>query len=563
MFPGDIARLGSHSFLILGEDGPEHLILDHRSGTPPHTYQLLLRVHVSGQAMATYRRLLKESKKSLPAVTTIYFDKAGKQVDRTFFCLHDLPKIFGAEAKNGDPFERIFPIRATWQKDADFEGAFPIKETITPDDPLVIERKDVELLVYRYLPSYLEQSGFRAYLKAHPDFISHLSDSPQAHDETVASAAKHRSYITSGAIESNGETCPANYYLKTVRPPKTRHAFLILATEGDHTLLATHLYDQAPQNYQTAVRFDVSDSEMKLIKSTKTKTPLLFWPTNYFCMADIRSEVTNGLRLSGDLYADSNLTEFSIGRKIGTLIPTKTTVLVNRPLQSLMNPQAVARDVFGFVDVTTINPKIHVEGRYASDWNFMGRPISGYRASRCFLTAKAATALNEVEKDVEKLGYNLLAFDCYRPQRAVNDFVTWVKDGTDSPTKAFFYPGENRPSLIKRGYIDNHSGHSRGSTIDLTLVQPNSIPKTFKESYPDCRTPSNVKGQLDMGTSFDCFSEIAFTDNSSISLEAKKNRALLRQAMEKRGFKNYPKEWWHFSLSDESYETNYFDFEVQ
>jgi D-alanyl-D-alanine dipeptidase len=563
MFPGDIARLGSHSFLVLGEDGPEHLILDHRSGTPPHTYQFLLRVRVDASEMATYRRLLKESKKSLPAVTTIYFDKSGKQVDRTFFCLHDLPKIFGSEAKAGDAFEKLFPIRATWQKDADFEGAFPIKETITPDDPLVIERKDVELLVYRYLPSYLEQKGFRSYLKAHPEFISHLSDAPQKHDEPIATASHHRSYVTGGAFDSNGETCPSNYYLKTVRPPKTRHAFVILATQGDHTLLATHLYDQAPQNYQTTIQFEVSDSEMKTIKPALAKGLLLFWPSNYFCMADIRSEIKNGLKLSGDLYANSNLTEFDPGQKIGSMEPTRMTVLVNRPLQSLMNPQAVARDVFGFVDVRTVNPKIRVEGRYASAWNFLGRPVKGYRVSRCYLSAKAATALSAVEKDVEKKGYNLLAFDCYRPQRAVDEFVSWVKSGSDSSTKSFFYPGEDRTALIKRGYIDGHSGHSRGSTIDLTLVRADSALKSFHETYLDCRKPSKVEGQVDMGTAFDCFSEVAYTADKSVSSEAKANRVILREAMEKHGFKNYPKEWWHFVLNDEPYKAQYFDFEVQ
>jgi D-alanyl-D-alanine dipeptidase len=563
MFPGDIARLGSHSFLILGEDGPDHLILDHRSGTPPHTYQFILRVRVDSKAMATYRRLLAESKKSPPAVTTIYFDKTGKQVDRTFFCLQDLPKIFGSEAKVGDSFEKLFPIRATWQKDADFEGAFPIKETITSDDPLVIQRKDVELLVYRYLPSYLEQTSFRAYLKSHPDFISHLSDAPLSHDEPVATAVRHRSYVSAGAFESNGETCPANYYLKSARPPKTRHAFLLLSSDGKHSLLATHLYDQAPQNFQTTVQFEVSEEEMKMIGAAKSKGPLLFWPKNYFCMADIRSEIMSGLHLSGDLYADSDLREFEPGRKIGVLSPSKTTVFVNRPLQSLMNPQAVARDVFGFVDVTTVNPKIRVEGRYASNWNFLGGAVPGYREPRCFLTSKAAAALSAVEKDIERQGYNLLAFDCYRPQRAVNEFVAWVKSGKDSSTKAFFYPAEDRAALINRGYIDDHSGHSRGSTIDLTLVRADSTLKSFHESYSDCRKPSRVEGQIDMGTSFDCFSEIAFTANASISAEAKANRALLREAMEKHGFKNYPKEWWHFSLNDEPYKAQYFDFEVQ
>ena len=462
MFPGDVARLGSHSFLILGEDGPEHLIFDHRSGTPPHTYQFLLRVHVNAKAMATYRRLLKESKKSLPAITTIYFDQTGSQKDRTFFCLHDLNKIFGSEAKPGDAFDKLFPIRATWQKDADFEGAFDIKASVTKDDPLEIARGDVELIVDRYLPSYLEQKGFRTYLKAHPEFVSRLSDSPQRHDEAASTAPQHRSYIKGGGFESNGETCPANYNLKSVHPPKTQHAFLILATEGDHSILATHLYDQAPQNFQTALRFEVSPSEMKMIQTARatSKSPLLFWPSNYFCMSDIRAEVDRGLKLSGDLYQNSDLNEFERGQKVGLLNPFKITVLVNRPLQSLMNPQAVARDVFGFVDVAAMNPKIRVEARYATEWNFLGRKVNGYQAPRCYLSNKAAAALNDVEKDVEKLGYNLLAFDCYRPQRAVNDFVSWVKSGEDSPTKSFFYPSEDRAALIERGYINDHSGHS-------------------------------------------------------------------------------------------------------
>ena len=164
---------------------------------------------------------------------------------------------------------------------------------------------------------------------------------------------------------------------------------------------------------------------------------------------------------------------------------------------------------------------------------------------------------------MEKLDYSLLAFDCYRTQRAVNDFVSWVKSGEDSATKPFFYPSEDRAALIERGYINDHSGHSRGSTVDLTLIRADLAMRTFHETCSDCRKPGNVEGQLDMGTTFDCFSVIASTATLSISNAAKSNRAILQKAIERRGFKNYPKEWWHFSLNDEPFKTTFFDFEVQ
>jgi len=562
MFPGDVARLGSHSFLILGEDGPEHLLLDHRSGTPPHTYQFILRVKVTPAAMATYHKLLAQSKIARPAVTTIYFDKTGKQVDRTFFCLQDLPKIFGPGQTKGDAFEKLFPIRATWQVNADFEGAFPIEKTIVPsEDPLVINRADVELVVYRYLPSYLEQTGFRKMLKEKgAAFTSLLSDAPIRHDEPESTARTHKSYAET--VVSNGEFCSADYYLKKVRPRKTRHAFLLLAEIGKNRVLASHLYDQAPQNFQTLMEFELPDAEMKLFRESRAKGPPLFIPDQFYCMADAK-KLARSLRLTGPLYKNPDLVEFNPGEKIGDLHPRNISIPVNRTLQSLMNPQAVARDVFGFVDVRTLNPNIHVDSRYASDWNFIGRPIDGYRAGRCYLTEKAAKALSEVAKDVSKEGYELLAFDCYRPQRAVNEFVKWVSAPGDEKMKAVFYPGEEKHELINRGYIDAKSGHSRGSTIDLTLVRKSWKPG--REKVSDCRKSTAVKlvFQLDMGTTFDCFSERAYTADQQQSVEALKNRALLKQVMERHGFRNYPKEWWHFTLNDEPYKADFFDFEVQ
>lgn len=575
MFPGDIARLGSHSFLILGKDGSDHLLLDHRSGTPPHTYQFILRVRVDANEMATYHKLLKETKISLPAVTTIYFDKTGKQLDRTFFCISDLKKIFGSEQKENDPFSKLFPIRASWQNNADFEGSFPIKETVVPEDPLIIERKDVEIVLYRYLPSYLEQSSFRKMLKKKGvTFSSILSHAPVSNDDKIDLAKNRKSYIKSGAFDSNGETCQSNYYLKTVRPPKTKHGFLILAENGKNSVLVSHLYDQSPQNFQTTLTFELSDEQMQLFRKARkeSKTPLLFMPSEYFCMSEIKDLIKRkALNLIGTLYQNTEFEEFNLGQSVGELSfeSSKIKVLVSRTLQSLMNPQAVARDVFDIVDVKSINPDIFIESAYASDWNFIGKTIDGYRSNKCYLSKKAAQALSAVQKDVSQLGYSLLIFDCYRPQRAVNHFVNWTKENSETKMQTIFYPDESKNQLIKRGYISSKSGHSRASTVDLTLVYTKKFnSKDFiansKESK-DCRNTKDIEssGQVNMGTTFDCFSDLANTANPSISESLRKNRQILKTAMEKQGFINYPKEWWHFTLNNEPFKTDYFDFEVE
>ncbi len=224
----------------------------------------------------------------------------------------------------------------------------------------------------------------------------------------------------------------------------------------------------------------------------------------------------------------------------------------------------------GFVDLASVAPDIQIEIRYATAWNFYGQPVPGYHSNRCYLTREAATALAKVQEEVSKQGYSLLVFDCYRPQRAVDAFVKWTEKGPDSTTKAFFYPAEERKLLIKRGYIASKSGHSRGSVVDLTLVKKDAIPTAaegnlrFREHFMDCRTTKGTEstGQLDMGTAFDCFSELSHTDSSKISEKARKNRRLLKSAMEKHGFVNYELEWWHFVLKDEPFKDHYFDFEV-
>lgn len=220
-----------------------------------------------------------------------------------------------------------------------------------------------------------------------------------------------------------------------------------------------------------------------------------------------------------------------------------------------------------FVDVTTLNSQILVEARYIQSWNFIGSPVEGYKSSKCYLSKAAAQALANVQKDLTKEGLSLLVFDCYRPQKAVNHFVRWSKSPQDIKMKTIFYPEEPKETLFKRGYIASRSGHSRGSTVDLTLVRLPSGERanSFKEDVTDCRVTKGIEktGQLDMGTTFDCFSELSHTENPEVSEKAQKNRQVLKTFMEKHGFKNYSKEWWHYTLANEPHKNKYFDFDVE
>lgn len=197
-----------------------------------------------------------------------------------------------------------------------------------------------------------------------------------------------------------------------------------------------------------------------------------------------------------------------------------------------------------FVDAATIVPGLVVEMRYAGSHNFVGRPIDGYEAPRCLLTRAAAQALAAVGRDLAPRGLVLKVFDCYRPTRAVANFVRWARDLDDAAGKAEFYPDVDKRNLFRDGYISSHSGHSRGSTIDLTLARADGP-------------------ELDMGTPFDFFSPRSWPGAVSVSASAKVNRALLAAAMRRRGFRPYEKEWWHFTLSHEPFPDSYFDFPVR
>lgn len=240
-------------------------------------------------------------------------------------------------------------------------------------------------------------------------------------------------------------------------------------------------------------------------------------------------------------------------------------------LISLAAGTAFAQVPEGFSDVSKINPRIQVEMRYFTGWNFMGRPVAGYQANKCYLTTKAAQALSRVQKTLEADGYSLLVFDCYRPQKAVDDFVAWTKDSRDQAMRDIFYPDEPKGRLVERGYIADKSGHSRGSTVDLTVIRKKFAGDNtdgrlrFQEEAVDCRNQKKIEetGQIDMGTTFDCFSARANTNDAGVTPVMKQNRLRLMAAMEKHGFTNYAQEWWHFTLKSEPFKDKFFDFDVK
>jgi D-alanyl-D-alanine dipeptidase len=196
-----------------------------------------------------------------------------------------------------------------------------------------------------------------------------------------------------------------------------------------------------------------------------------------------------------------------------------------------------------FVDAATVVPGLVVEMRYVGDNNFVGRTIDGYEEPVCLLTRQAAHALAEVARDLAPHGLKLKVFDCYRPKRAVAHFMRWAQAINDLKNKDIYYPNLEKSQLFTGGYVSTRSGHSRGSTIDLTLVSD--------------------AGELDMGTPFDFMSPRSNTSNPTMSSQAHKNRMLLASAMSKRGFRPYAKEWWHFTLRGEPFPETYFDFPVR
>ncbi len=202
-------------------------------------------------------------------------------------------------------------------------------------------------------------------------------------------------------------------------------------------------------------------------------------------------------------------------------------------------------DRSGFVDAGRAVPGLLVDMRYFGEENFVGRRIAGYEAPVCLLTREAVVALARVQARVGEFGLGLKVFDCYRPKRAVADFAAWARDPADIKRKAQQYPDVDKSKLFGLGYIAERSGHSRGSTLDITLV--------------DARTGA----ELDMGSGYDLFDTLSWPSDQRPSAAARANRMLLQDVMVANGFRPLKEEWWHFTLNGEPYPETYFDFPVK
>lgn len=222
----------------------------------------------------------------------------------------------------------------------------------------------------------------------------------------------------------------------------------------------------------------------------------------------------------------------------------------------------------GFVALSDVAPTILQEMRYFSPHNFVGSRIDGYDSPTCVLTSAAAEALGRAQQDFAALGYTLKVYDCYRPQRAVDEFVRWADDLSDESMKAEFYPRVDKSALFADGYIAEQSGHSRGSTVDLTLVKVPARPSApYVPGAPltDCTASQPDRfddNSIDMGTGYDCFDTLAHTFDPGIGGDQAKNRLLLVEGMQRQGFVNYDKEWWHFTFKPEPFPDTYFDFPI-
>ena len=207
-----------------------------------------------------------------------------------------------------------------------------------------------------------------------------------------------------------------------------------------------------------------------------------------------------------------------------------------------MNAQILKK---GFSYLSEVDESIQQELRYFSSNNFIGKKIDGYNKNTVIISNAAANALKKVQAELKQMGLSLKVYDAYRPQQSVDHFVRWAKKLNDTLMKQSYYPTIRKSDLFQLGFIASKSGHTRGSSVDLSIVEI----KTNKE--------------IDMGSSYDFFGATSHSFHKKLSSRQEKNRMLLRNIMIKNGFKPYDKEWWHFTLIDEPFPNTYFNFDVE
>ena len=223
----------------------------------------------------------------------------------------------------------------------------------------------------------------------------------------------------------------------------------------------------------------------------------------------------------------------------------------------------------GFVYLHDIIPDIQVSLRYATEENFTGCIVDGYFSNVSIITRAAALALKQAQELLKEKGYELVIYDSYRPQKSVDRFVRWSEDPNDPQrTKDRYYPRTNKEEAFNLGYIAKKSGHTRGSTVDLTIIPIGK--RVSNPVVPIQRTLNDNSmilflddGTVDMGSSFDLFDEASHTNNKLINEEHHQRRMIFKDIMEQVGFINHPKEWWHYTMKNEPFPETYFDFDVK
>lgn len=246
--------------------------------------------------------------------------------------------------------------------------------------------------------------------------------------------------------------------------------------------------------------------------------------------------------------------------------PDAPSPVAHRPTHPSHGQQSTAPGEF--VALSDVAPTIRQDIRYFTPHNFVGEPVDGYRSPMCLVTEDTARALARAQRAFLRQGYTLKVYDCYRPQRAVDHFVRWAADPEATKMKGEFYPRVAKDRLFEDGYIAEKSGHSRGSTVDLTLAKLPAAPtRPYVPGEPltPCYAPKDERfpdNSVDAGTGFDCFDTLSHTDDPRVTPAQRANRQLLKKGLERQGFTNLPEEWWHFTHEPETFPDTYFDFPV-